>query len=211
MFLFSVRSQEKLGFLLLTLCFGFWLAAKAGPISPEAQASVAQGRSLLETRSYPQAVEALRRAVYLAPSDIESRRLLGLALLRSERFSEAAQIYTDVTKMPGSDAMDHYWLGEAYLHGNKRVEAAQELAEAVKMDPQLSIAHGRLAETYMANKEVDKARQVCTDGMNTCRDPHVRGQLASLLKVVSKSNNLNAMLEGIDRSVHEQPQGGFRK
>lgn len=211
MFLFSIKFQEKIGFLLLTLSFGFWLSAHAATMSPEAQAALTQGRALMSSRSYPQAVEQLNRAVYMAPSDIEARRMLGLALLRCERFTESAQIYSDVTKMAGNDAMDRYWLGEAYLHANKRTEAAAALAEAVKMDPQLSIAHGRLAEAYVANKEMDKARQVINDGMNNCRDPHVRGQLASLLKVCSKPTNVNAMLEGIDRSVKEQPQGGFKK
>ncbi len=193
------------------MSFGLWMSASASPVNPEAQMAVSQGRSFMETRSYGQAVEALNKAVYMAPSDIEARRMLGLALLRSERFLEAARIYSDVTRMSGNDAMDRYWLGEAYLHANRRAEAAAALAEAVKMDPQLSIAHGRLAETYLANKEVEKAKQVCTDGMNSCRDPHVRGQLASLLKVCSKPTNMNALLDGIDRSVKEQPQGGFKK
>lgn len=208
---YLMYSNKRTLFLLACMSFGLWMSAYAATTNPEAQAALAQGRSFMETRSYGQAVESLNRAVYMAPSDIDARRMLGLALLRSERYGEAAQVYLDVTKMSGNDAMDRYWLGEAYLHGNRRTEAAAALAEAVKMDPQLSIAHGRLAETYLANKEVDKAKQVCTDGMNSCRDPHVRGQLASLLKVCSKPTNLPAMLERIDRSVKEQPQGGFKK
>ncbi len=208
---YLLYSNKRTLFLLACMSFGLWMSAKANPTNPEAQAAFSQGRSLMETRSYPQAVESLNRAVYMAPSDIDARRMLGLALIRSERFNEAAQIYLDVTKMTGSDAMDRYWLGEAYLHANRRNEAAAALAEAVRMDPQLSIAHGRLAETYMANKDMEKAKQACTDGISNCRDAQVRGQLASLLKVVSKPTNLPAMLDRIDRSVKEQPQGGFKK
>jgi len=100
------------------------LAAGCKPAGPRA---LLQGEKLLERGKYPQALEALRRAVSLLPTNAPAWNYLGLALHYSGKPEEAQKAYVQALLLDHDLSEAHYNLGCLLLEQSKPENARGEL------------------------------------------------------------------------------------
>jgi tetratricopeptide (TPR) repeat protein len=106
---------------------------------------LARGRRLLEAENDREAIDELRRALYLSPYLAEAHVLLGRAYLRSGRTHDAIETLK-IAIWSEETVAAHEVLAEAWLQA-KDVEAARREAErALAMDPASEAARRVLAQ-----------------------------------------------------------------
>jgi tetratricopeptide (TPR) repeat protein len=106
---------------------------------------LARGRRLLDAENDREAIDELRRALYLSPYLAEAHVLLGRAYLRSGRTHDAIETLK-IAIWSEETAAAHEVLAEAWLQA-KDVEAARRAAErALAMDPASEAARRVLAQ-----------------------------------------------------------------
>jgi tetratricopeptide (TPR) repeat protein len=106
---------------------------------------LARGRRLFEAANDREAIDELRRALYLSPYLAEAHVLLGRAYLRSGRTHDAIETLK-IAIWSEETAAAHEVLAEAWLQA-KDVEAARREAErALAMDPASEAARRVLAQ-----------------------------------------------------------------
>ncbi len=107
------------------------------------RANTVLGRTLMRKRQYPQAAEALSRAVQREP-DIESLYSLGICLLASKDPQDkerAAGVFQKMVDVAGDSGSLHVLFGRAYRDAGDLPAAIRELERAVQLDPKTPHAH----------------------------------------------------------------------
>lgn len=131
-----------------------WIAR--GIASPEIR--LARAEALLALKHRPEAEEAFRKVLALAPADARAR--LGLAAAQIES-GQAAQAETGLRDMIGAavdSAEVRYTLARALLAQGRHQEAEVELRHAVLMRPDFNAAQSNLAELiWMRTGDSDAA------------------------------------------------------
>jgi Flp pilus assembly protein TadD len=110
-----------------------------------AQFHLDAGRRLFQAERDADAINELRRAVYLAPYESEAHLLLGRLFLRSGRVAEAI----DALKISvwSEDTLDgHFALAEAYIAGKDDAAARAELEIVLRREPAHAAARQMLDE-----------------------------------------------------------------
>ena len=107
--------------------------------------------------THPQAVEALRSALTLAPDSVRERINYGLALLRTGKNDAAV---SELLKAQQQDPkLPYSWfnLGIYYKHAGDYDKAAEELRGMIKLSPAEPIAHYNLGAVLRAKGDTDAA------------------------------------------------------
>jgi tetratricopeptide (TPR) repeat protein len=104
---------------------------------------LSRGRTLIEARKDREAIEELRRAIYLAPYEDEPHLLLGKIFQRAGRTSEAVDEFK-VALWSRETASAHVALGGALLDQGDRDAARKEAERALAMAPDLTEARDLL-------------------------------------------------------------------
>jgi tetratricopeptide (TPR) repeat protein len=105
-----------------------------------------RGRRLYDQQQDREAIDELRRSLYLSPYQPQALLLLGRVYLRTGRVPEAVDALK-IAVWSQDSALAHAVLGEAYLQAKDPVRARAELQKALQLDPQLPEARalaGRL-------------------------------------------------------------------
>ena len=114
---------------------------------------LALARALVRAQRYPDAVEAYRDAVRLAPDDAESRLRLGEALLHLEGDPQAAVEELQVALGLDPQSARAYGALGAALHAvGQHPEAAAAFAEAARLDPSFFANRPAAEEQAAASK-----------------------------------------------------------
>jgi tetratricopeptide (TPR) repeat protein len=93
---------------------------------------------------------AYRRAIELAPKEVEPWDRLAALLLKQDRIVDAIAALEQRLALDDSSAESHYRLGLAYLKQNHAGRAVSPLRKAVKLDPQHFQAWLQLGDAMMA-------------------------------------------------------------
>lgn len=100
----------------------------------QAKEEVAQGKSLLERKIWPQAEGALRRAIQLDPTDPAAHFYLGHALSEEKHWDQAVAEYRETILLAPDSAPAHCNLGNALLAKHELKEAIEQYQEALSLD-----------------------------------------------------------------------------
>jgi tetratricopeptide (TPR) repeat protein len=105
------------------------------------------------------AVDHLRVAAGINPSDERPRLALANALIESEQFAEAEQALTDTLRALPSSGRAHYFLGLTYQRQGRRAEALRELQAALALKPLLgaNTIHRMVAALAQDEQDLDAA------------------------------------------------------
>lgn len=127
------------------------------------------GICYMQLRRYPEAVEALRRALQLNPYYVDARNDLGTALLvqgkREEGKAELLAAFNDPTNpTPEISARN---LGQAYLEEKRWPDAASWFRSSLARNPQLVDAHLGLADALLAQNRTDEAVRAMEEAVKT--------------------------------------------
>lgn len=117
------------------------------------------GICYMQLKRFPEAVDALRRALQLNPYYVDARNDLGTALLmagkREEGKTELLAAFNDPTNpTPEISARN---LGQAYLEEKRWPDAASWFRSSLGRNPQLIDAHLGLADALLAQNRTDEA------------------------------------------------------
>ncbi|HEY6945139.1 MAG TPA: tetratricopeptide repeat protein, partial [Candidatus Acidoferrum sp.] len=102
-----------------------------------ARALTISGRAAMSKQDYSKAVEALSRAVQLAP-DVETFYSLGISLLSTKNPADkerAAAVFQQMVQFAGDNASLHVLFGRAYRDANDMPTAEREFQRAIALDP----------------------------------------------------------------------------
>jgi tetratricopeptide (TPR) repeat protein len=117
-----------------------------------------RGRRLFEQRQDAEAIDELKRSLYLAPYQADVHLLLGRIYLGTGRRTEAIEALK-ISLWSAESAAAHAVLGEAYLAAGDLARARAELQHAQQRDPTDADA-GRLASALAARKQEDRHREL---------------------------------------------------
>jgi general secretion pathway protein D len=173
-------------------------ALKDDPFNPTLQAKLRaakgrvaaghheQGRAALKERNLPQAIEALKRAVTLNPSNPEYQAALAEAL----RFK---------------DAQDRLAIGQKLLKAGRLEDAAEAFAQALELDPDLKAAQDGLVQLAEKQKAMQTpltgSRQPITLKFQSARTKEV-------FEVLARSAGINFLF---DKDMKDDPVTIFIK
>ena len=120
----------------------YYSASERSPESPAVWTGVA--KSALAMGDAPRAILAARKALQLAPGDMDATLLLGYALLRSGQASSAVQTLTRAASDHPDNSMIHCVLGRAHAARGGLAAAIRCYTEALRVDPRNSVARALL-------------------------------------------------------------------
>lgn len=124
----------------------------------------------LSTEKYPEAEEAGRQALALAPQDSSVRINLGLALFHQGKQADAVECAAQAVELRPEEAEGHFWLGHILLNGNadgkKGREAALSSARtALELDRETGDYYWLAARASSQLGNYDAARTYLADGL----------------------------------------------
>ncbi len=133
-------------------------AVKGLPGNADAWALV--GRAYHNARRYEDAADAYKKAVDLAPTNVNFRTTYGLILGQAGNLDEGLAQLLKVTGTPGyKDAAGWTNLGWVYRNMDKPQESIQAYQKALQLDPKEEQAALGLGWAYSYTKDYDKAIQ----------------------------------------------------
>lgn len=89
-----------------------------------------------QVRDYSSAAQTLRRALELAPKDLEIKRELAESLLASEQFSEALKLYEELAAAKPKDAQIPLRISQIYRQEHDLAKAREAQDRAKALDPE---------------------------------------------------------------------------
>jgi len=113
------------------------------------------GRAFMSKQEYVKAVEALSRAVQIAP-DIETYYSLGISLLSTKNPADkerAATVFQQMVQFGGDNGSLHVLFGRAYRDADDMPSAIREFERAIALDTKTPHAHYFLALAHLAVNE----------------------------------------------------------
>lgn len=122
---------------------------------------IEKGWSLLSLGDFPGAIQALERALTLAPGDIKAESLVGWAQMLSEQYDEALQTFQKVLRKEPANALARINVG--YICLKKRIfgEAIEHLSKAIRLanDPKATLyANYYLGLVYLEREMFEDAQ-----------------------------------------------------
>lgn len=103
--------------------------------NPHPRVLRALASSLAQARDYSGAIETLRRALQLAPRDLEIKRELAENLLLKEEYAEAARLYEELAQAQPRDPQYPLRLSQIYRQQRDLPRARQAHERAQALDP----------------------------------------------------------------------------
>lgn len=103
--------------------------------NPHPRVLRALASSLTQVRDYSGAVETLRRALQLAPRDLEIKRELAENLLLKEEYDEAAKLYEELAQAQPRDPQYPLRLSQIYRQQRDLTKAREAHERAQALDP----------------------------------------------------------------------------
>jgi Flp pilus assembly protein TadD len=156
------------------------------------------GICYMELKRFPEAVDALRRALQLNPYYVDARNDLGSALLmagkREEGKAELLAAFNDPTNpTPEISARN---LGQAYLEEKRWPEAASWFRSSVGRNPQLTDAHLGLSDALLAQNRTEEAVRAMEDAVKgSPNDPALLVALGEAYLRAGRMHDAQARLE----------------
>jgi tetratricopeptide (TPR) repeat protein len=117
------------------------------------------GAMLIRRQQYPEAIEALDRAIELRPDAPYPFRFKGIALQAMGRHQEALACYEEAVRRNPGDAQTHNLLGMEYRLFGNGMAAAMHYQQAIRLKPKLPDPHNNLGALYLDSGKLDEARQ----------------------------------------------------
>jgi superkiller protein 3 len=152
-------------------------ATKALPGNPDGWALL--GRAYHATGRYDDAAEAYKKAVELAPQNLNYRSTYGLILGQAGQLEAGLAELQKVTSTPGyKDAAGWTNLGWIYRNLNKPQESIAAYQKALELDPKQEQAALGLGWAYSYTKDYDKAIEAYNKAIQI--DPKSAGPDANL-------------------------------
>jgi tetratricopeptide (TPR) repeat protein len=122
-----------------------------------ADVAYAKGVLAYSNRDYPQALDALQKAVELAPDNPDVQFYLGLTLTRLGEFDKAVAALQKTLQLDASKQYVHYHLGLAYFLAGRYAEALPQFEAAVQFDPQKAPTYFYLGQSLYQLKRYGEA------------------------------------------------------
>ncbi len=150
---------------LLTTKGRFPEAAKAFEIvtklnGTDAAAYTELSKLYLSMKDPDAAVRSGRRALELAPDNLDADLSLAEALIATHREGEAAELLARVENRNSSSAAFYYTFGITQMGLHRYESAIESLRRSIQLDPKFDLGHFILGTAFYARNEIDEA-EVC--------------------------------------------------
>jgi tetratricopeptide (TPR) repeat protein len=120
-----------------------------------------QGHSYLAEGRYNEAISEYKKAIKIAPNNIDAYHNIGFAYECLGKYQNAIEYYEKVLQITPDDAMTNYNMGVAYGNLGKRKEAIKYYEKTIQIDPNHVDAYNNLGSVYTELGEHIKAIQYC--------------------------------------------------
>ncbi|MDT8396279.1 MAG: tetratricopeptide repeat protein [bacterium] len=178
-----------------------------------------RGIAYLSQGRFESAIESLRMATALDPTDADALRFLGYAYLRNGSLSEAFDALRAALEL--NPEMADAWkdLGEACSRANRGEEALEAYRQAICADPEDQGAYYRLASECMRQGHYQEAILILDQGLGSCGDSAwltyqigkaycCAGQVAEARHQVKRLSTMNtALAEQLHRYIEISAEG----
>ncbi len=116
---------------------------------------------------YDKALEKVDKLISIAPSRIDSYRILSAIKRRQGKWDEALQNDAKLTKLNPRDAREIFEAGVTQQMVRNYAEAEKLFKRAISLAPDVSMFYSQLAQMYILwNGNVEKSRQLILDAKN---------------------------------------------
>ena len=187
----------------------------AAAVCPESSiARNGYGWVLLQAQRYDAAIEQLRTAIAIQPTNEKAHHNLWIALREQGRADDLIAAYRDATHVHPQFVDAHYNLGNQLLRRGELDAALESYETALRLRPNHSGAHAGVANVYYQRGDWQTALQayeqaVRSDGRNT----YARRGLAQTLRKLGRTSEAVAQLRAILQidSNDERARGWLRE
>jgi len=152
----------------------------------------------------PRAVESLRRAVVLDPSQDPAWEALAEQLFRARASPEVLSLFQGYAERFPQKPMAHLLLGEAWVHRQRLTEALAEFKQAVALDSTLARAHVSVGFVYMELGQQENARQSFQEALRA--DPDQVLASFYMADLLSHAEDIEPALELLNRTIELKPE-----
>jgi tetratricopeptide (TPR) repeat protein len=123
------------------------------PNNPVADELVAKGYEYLDKKDYQNAIETLKKAITLRPSDSDAHLFLATAYDEQGQYQLAITTYQQYLKLKPNAALIYARLGLAYKSLKQYEEALKAFRKAIALDPSTALAHYGMGMVYETQEQ----------------------------------------------------------
>jgi tetratricopeptide (TPR) repeat protein len=157
-----------------------------------------------EERKFGPAVDRLRRAIALAPTQPDLRNSLGVTLQAAGRIGEAISAYLDGLRLAPDFAELHLNVGGALHVAGRLTDAAAHLAEAVRLRPHLADGYFNLGNVL---RDQGRHELAVTSYQQAIRlDPKAPAPLTNLGDLYKRMGRMADALTTLEQAVAAAPR-----
>lgn len=127
---------------------------------------LSDGKVLLEVKRYDEALECLREAMGLDPTNPEAFFLSAIAKIRQNKLDEALDFLNEAILLDPQEPVSHAYRALIYADLDRPKEALKGADIAIGLNPQLSIAHLAKAEANIRLKQWNKALEAAETSLS---------------------------------------------
>jgi tetratricopeptide (TPR) repeat protein len=123
-----------------------------------ADACTRQGRSLVNSKQYPQAIDQFNKAIQIDPKYAPAYHGRGVAFLDHGETDRAIADFGEAIRLDASDARSRYHRAVAYARKKQLDQALADLTEAIRLNPTYAAAYLTRSWVYTEKGEADRAK-----------------------------------------------------
>jgi cytochrome c-type biogenesis protein CcmH/NrfG len=136
------------------------------------------GYALVQQSRYPDAIQALTRAVSINPEDIDGWNLLADAQRRGGQPGASSRTLQRAAAVDPTSAVTRYLMGEAFKENGESDRAEEAFRDALKISPELALAWFGLGELLLRTGSANDLEVVAEN--LTHLDPKLAKEFAQL-------------------------------
>jgi tetratricopeptide (TPR) repeat protein len=181
-----------------------WLTALLAGCGPPGPRAVWDGVELMDRGDYDQAVEALRNATRLMPTNALAYNYLGLALHHANKPAEAERAYLRALTLNHDLTEVHFNLGCLWLLQTNRLEQARsELTTYTLRNPNSAEGWLKLGEIQLRSRDIAAAEKSLGEALRL--DPHNAEALNATGLARLNRKKPNEAAQFFTKAAKEQP------
>jgi len=123
----------------------------------DAREELFRGRTALAKKSYPEAIEHLRKAINIYPQFYEAHLVLGSVFVDQRQWQEAETVLQKAVELKSDSPVATFSLGEVYWRERRYNDAEQTLLAGLKLDEKSWNGYFNLARLYYDMGDIMKA------------------------------------------------------
>lgn len=141
-------ARHSIGILLIPAIFLLFLQPSFADVSEEAQKLNEEGKRLIESGDFENAINTFQKAIRLKPDYADAYNNIGVVFDRQDNYEKALEFYKEAIRIDMNHFKAHFNSGIVYFNLKQYGKAVEAFKEAIKIRPDYADAYFGLGVIY---------------------------------------------------------------